>query len=292
MTKHLGIDQYASLERRTFTAENYLITVITTCDGSPTVTLDLLDKIPVPKVDELSFDGSGANTNFADSTNEKPERMHHPAGALTETDYVYGSTTRRVMSLGLPPHFVIMGLGLAYIEMCVFANILKEKGAVGCREARVVSFESIPLLVHSYFDWLLHPNLEIPFHGVYEEVLIQVAKFYSLGVEELRAVLAQAYTEKRWICMGAAEDELKSGFRFSSSAIMYDAYSSKTDSLLWSEEFLKTLIDQLAAPRHIFATYASTGTLKRALKATGFTIQIIPGFAGKRESILADRGLT
>jgi tRNA U34 5-methylaminomethyl-2-thiouridine-forming methyltransferase MnmC len=54
------------------------------------------------------------------------------------------------------------------------------------------------------------------------------------------------------------------------------------------------MIEHAAAflvPGGIFVTYAITGKLKRALKGLGFTIEKLPGAAGKREMLRATKGL-
>jgi tRNA U34 5-methylaminomethyl-2-thiouridine-forming methyltransferase MnmC len=68
--------------------------------------------------------------------------------------------------------------------------------------------------------------------------------------------------------------------------IYYDAFSVRHQAEMWTDE----LIEHAAAflvPGGIFVTYAITGKLKRALKSIGFTIEKLPGAAGKREMLRA-----
>ncbi len=72
------------------------------------------------------------------------------------------------------------------------------------------------------------------------------------------------------------------------NVIFYDAFSSNTQSELWSEDFLTQFLSQFADPNFcVFSTYAKVGTLNRSLKANGFKFIPKKGFANKRESTLA-----
>lgn len=72
------------------------------------------------------------------------------------------------------------------------------------------------------------------------------------------------------------------------NVIFYDAFSSNTQSELWSEEFLNKFIIQFSDPNFcIFSTYAKVGSLNRSLKNNQFQFIAKKGFANKRESTLA-----
>lgn len=72
------------------------------------------------------------------------------------------------------------------------------------------------------------------------------------------------------------------------NVIFYDAFSSNTQSELWSEEFLNKFIIQFSDPSFcIFSTYAKVGSLNRSLKSNQFQFIVKKGFANKRESTLA-----
>ncbi|MEI7974213.1 MAG: MnmC family methyltransferase, partial [Bdellovibrio sp.] len=62
-------------------------------------------------------------------------------------------------------------------------------------------------------------------------------------------------------------------------------------SELWSEDFLIQWLTEKTEKKAVFVTYACTGSLKRALKKTGFNREEFAGFGGKRESTLAWRDL-
>jgi tRNA U34 5-methylaminomethyl-2-thiouridine-forming methyltransferase MnmC len=68
--------------------------------------------------------------------------------------------------------------------------------------------------------------------------------------------------------------------------IYFDAFSVQHQPEMWTEEMINHVCEFLK-PGGIFITYAITGKLKRALKAIGFTIEKLPGAAGKREMLRA-----
>jgi tRNA U34 5-methylaminomethyl-2-thiouridine-forming methyltransferase MnmC len=68
--------------------------------------------------------------------------------------------------------------------------------------------------------------------------------------------------------------------------IYYDAFSVRHQAEMWTDEVISHAAEFLL-PGGIFVTYAITGKLKRALKTLGFTIQKLPGAAGKREMLRA-----
>jgi tRNA U34 5-methylaminomethyl-2-thiouridine-forming methyltransferase MnmC len=68
--------------------------------------------------------------------------------------------------------------------------------------------------------------------------------------------------------------------------IYYDAFSVRHQEEMWTDEVIAHTAGFLV-PGGIFVTYAITGKLKRALKSLGFTIEKLPGAAGKREMLRA-----
>ncbi|SMD00906.1 tRNA (5-methylaminomethyl-2-thiouridine)(34)-methyltransferase MnmD [Pedobacter africanus] len=68
--------------------------------------------------------------------------------------------------------------------------------------------------------------------------------------------------------------------------IYYDAFSVQHQPDMWTDEIIAHTCKFLK-PGGIFVTYAITGKLKRALKASGFTIEKLPGAPGKREMLRA-----
>jgi tRNA U34 5-methylaminomethyl-2-thiouridine-forming methyltransferase MnmC len=72
--------------------------------------------------------------------------------------------------------------------------------------------------------------------------------------------------------------------------IYFDAFSVQHQPEMWTEEIIAHVC-QFLKPGGIFVTYAITGRLKRALKSIGFTIEKLPGAAGKREMLRATKSI-
>jgi len=68
--------------------------------------------------------------------------------------------------------------------------------------------------------------------------------------------------------------------------IFFDAFGPDVQPELWTEEIFIKLFKCLKTGG-ILVTYSCKGTVKRALKAAGFTIEKLPGPAGKREVLRA-----
>jgi tRNA U34 5-methylaminomethyl-2-thiouridine-forming methyltransferase MnmC len=68
--------------------------------------------------------------------------------------------------------------------------------------------------------------------------------------------------------------------------VFFDAFGPEVQPELWTEQIFAQLY-KCMKPDGILVTYSSKGTVKRALKAAGFTIEKLPGPAGKREVLRA-----
>jgi tRNA U34 5-methylaminomethyl-2-thiouridine-forming methyltransferase MnmC len=70
--------------------------------------------------------------------------------------------------------------------------------------------------------------------------------------------------------------------------IYFDAFAAVHQPEMWNLASL-THISKFLKPGGIFVTYAITGELKRTMKSLGFTIEKVPGAAGKREMLRATK---
>jgi tRNA U34 5-methylaminomethyl-2-thiouridine-forming methyltransferase MnmC len=64
--------------------------------------------------------------------------------------------------------------------------------------------------------------------------------------------------------------------------IYFDAFAPEVQPSLWTEEVFQSLYHQMAVGG-ILVTYCAKGSVRRALKAAGFTIEKLAGPPGKRE---------
>lgn len=71
--------------------------------------------------------------------------------------------------------------------------------------------------------------------------------------------------------------------------VYFDAFAPDVQPNLWTEEVFKALYNQMHVGG-ILVTYCAKGSVKRAMKAAGFTIERLPGPPGKREMTRARKG--
>jgi tRNA U34 5-methylaminomethyl-2-thiouridine-forming methyltransferase MnmC len=211
------------------------------------------------------------------------ELMHHRGGALSETEQIYGKVINQALSLGMTS-FLSVGLGLGYNELVVAREIsrkIKSRGNCdGAEGFRVLSYEADSFLVKKFIDFVRGRSDS----HVHSQILQQLAPGEESAVLD---VLRNLYLNENWKINGALNATTLPAEPY--QVILYDAFSSKTNPELWSEDFLLGFLQKGAAPNAFFSTYACTGVLKRSLKSLGFEVQLREGFQGKRNSTLGIR---
>ncbi len=220
-------------------------------------------------ITELTADQSPTlrSVQFIDGVSV-PESMHHSGGAAAETEYIYGEVIRLGLSVQQSLNFLVVGLGLGYIEILISSLV---------RGQNISSFEIDSELRNNFQNWI---------NGTDEfEIYNEVCKSLKLDSDFVR----ESFQKNKLILN--AELNLESKFAEKNHIICFDAFSVKTSGLLWTEDFLDYFILNACAPDCIFTTYACTGLLKRTLVKHGFQLNPRAGFTGKRDSTLAVRGL-
>ncbi len=212
------------------------------------------------------------------------ECMHHSGGAAEETELIYGRVIDKAFHEISKPHFLSVGLGLGYVEMTVAREALLRRNLNFTLE----SFELVPELREYLKQWLREGSLSPEISSVYDQVLKYVLKDVSLDPKDLKKLLAGKIIENSWRLQGplAADSE----FMAKAHCLLFDAFSAKTSPDLWSEEFLIAFLNKSTAADAVVSTYASRGTLKRALAAASFEVQTHEGFKGKRNSTMGFKG--
>lgn len=224
-----------------------------------------------------------------DPLKDRGESMHHSGGAWAETLLIYGQPIKAVLQKIEKPQFLIVGLGLGYIELTVAREALilgKSSDQVGL----ITSYESVPELREFFYLWLHQRKdlLSLEVWNTYELVLSHIIKDTELKPEQVRSFLRDHFANLKNIQSALAEDvTLPSRYH----CILYDAFSSKTSPHLWEESFLVKLLDQGVQAQSVLSTYACKGSLKRALKHVGFEVLVREGFQGKRNSTLGTKNI-
>lgn len=222
-----------------------------------------------------------------DPERDRGESMHHSAGACGETLLIYGNPARRTFEQISKPSFMVVGLGLGYIEMTIAKEALL-LGKLPQDIEKLTSFESIPELREFFYLWLwdLHPQLLPEVHEIYDEALACVVKDSALSVWQIKEFLRAHFPTLDHLD-GALEsvDQIQHQHH----AIMFDAYSAKTTPQLWDDEFLLQFFARACAESCFVSTYSGKAEFKEALRKNNFNVVAREAYYGKRKSTIAHR---
>lgn len=209
-------------------------------------------------------------------TAQGAEDMHHSGGAWSETRQIYGRLITPAFAALEHPRFLSLGLGLGYNEALIAEQAMLFQKPWSC-----VSYEADPVLVQAFRLALeeKHPAGEI------QDTYARLFQFLRADVKQ---ELLRALAEGRWILESALTPQSRTPFPI--DGYLWDAFSQKTSPQLWEESFLLEFLSCSAAPGWCgLSSYACVGSLKRALRASGFVVESLAGFHGKRNSTLAWR---
>jgi len=225
----------------------------------------------------------GSSSLRLGTTETQSEAMHSLKGAFSETVYIYGTAIERGIKEGFQPRVLSMGLGLGYVELLAAALFTHS----GVADFGGESFEIIPSLRDWFTSWLDDEDIPGDFQKAYDEIEARTCGHLGLKPGSAKSALSLAVREGRWHLKEALTPSTI--FEGIFGVICFDAFSSKSTPDLWSEEFLTQFLAKAAAPGCVLSTYACTGALKRALRNSGFVVEIREGFSSKRDSTFAVR---
>ncbi len=223
------------------------------------------------------------------STGEWGEPMHNLHGAFSETLYLYEPLLTEGFQWGLPEmNLISVGLGLGYIELIICGWLIKNSHR--SYPWRLISYEKEPHLRQNFIGWLQSRPALLDsdfFYPVYQLILTQISNHFKIPEQKIKEYLNYQYEQNRWLLQSEFHPGQLSPFK--GHLIFYDVFSSHSQPELWSTENLKLILTHHTDFPCAFATYAATGTLKRVLLESGFTVSLIPGFGFKRQSTRAIR---
>lgn len=237
--------------------------------------------MPLPPYIQIFYTADGSPTLCFSRDDGYVEKMHHAAGALSESIYIYHHAVLKTLQLDHAPQVLSLGLGMGYNEFLTMAEFYR----AGVTDYKVWSFESIPVLRESFRSWINgEPATELT--KVIELVARMVAAHFLVPVTTLRSHMLDGLTSGRLELRGSFPEETEG---VKANVVFYDAYSRKMDESLWAEDNLVTSMEHVLLPECMFASYAANGALNRSLRRLGFRPKKMPGFKGKRESTMAFR---
>ncbi len=216
---------------------------------------------------------------------ETGQSMHHSGGAWEETVYIYKPVTDWVKNKNFPEvRFLSVGLGLGYVELLVAREFVDHSVS---QKVMLQSFEIVPELGDYFKFWIFNQPLHPEVQKTYDEMGNFVFHSDQEKLKTAKSFLAELYEKKMWRIDGALEELRAPQPIF--HGLMYDAFSRAVSPGLWTPEFIKSFLQQWAAPDCCLGTFSCTGDLKRSLKAEGFDLQVRLGFQSKRNCTLAFR---
>lgn len=226
-------------------------------------------------------DGSPSIDYFQSS--DKSESMHNRKGAFSETLYIYLSALQKAHENQLPLSVLSVGLGLGYNEILTAAFCEKYK----IKETYLESFESLHELRTPFTAWVEGRSTDDSWFEAYDKICDMTALHFNIPPSTIKDRLLNWKNNSCWLLRNTLENE--TSFTTPFSVILFDAYSSNTSPQLWDDEFFEQFLPKATRKNCIFSTYAAKGTLNRALKKFGFSIEKREGFGGKRQSTFAIR---
>lgn len=221
----------------------------------------------------ITLDGS---TTYIDPVSG--QTMHAKEGALSETLYIYGEAYLKSKEIETPDSIAVVGLGMGYIEFSIFSLYLKHHSNLP--KPKFFSFEIDKELKNDFTQWLTGKSVEY-----INSIFLNTANTVGIDSNKLKDICVESFTNKSW--------QILDDFRASYSEIpkvgliCFDPYSKSANSDLWEQDFLTGMLTKISADSCVFASYASNGHIKKALRKSGFQNLKKSGFHLKKESTLA-----
>ncbi|MCZ4244808.1 tRNA (5-methylaminomethyl-2-thiouridine)(34)-methyltransferase MnmD [Pedobacter punctiformis] len=214
----------------------------------------------------LTPTADGSNTLYNENIGE---HYHSKHGALQESKHVFIDAGLKFASNGKSEISILevgFGTGLNFIlsfEYCTEQNIKLNYTSI---EAFPLSTEVIQQTGYAAY--------------VPEEIWNNFINNYDMALKGSQSLSAFCNLEIPHTTLASFHTEKKF------DVIYYDAFSVQHQPEMWTDEIIAKACNFLK-PGGTFVTYAITGKLKRAVKASGFTIEKLPGAPGKREMLRA-----
>ena len=220
---------------------------------------------------EIIKTGDGSATIYLPEWNE---HYHSKHGALQEALHVFIKTGyQHYISENKPEEVSILeiGFGTGLNALLSFYEAERTKVKVNYIgvEAYPVSAEELAAL--DYDRILPEKNTSEVFKKLHEtewEKSSEISSFFKLQ------------KEKKFFRKIMAKEEFE--------LIYFDAFGPRVQPELWSEEVFRKMYRALRQ-NGVLVTYSAKGDVRRAMQASGFSVERLPGPPGKREMLRATK---
>lgn len=205
--------------------------------------------------------GDGSHTLFDDKTGESYHSVH---GAIQESEHV----------------FIRAGLDL-FKDSQTAVHIFEVGFGTGLNASLAYRWAETKNILIEYQSVELYPvSLEVAVRLNYPPLLnMDKQVFYKMHQCGNEKTDISGYFTLQKYSMSLQEIRLPDN---TFDVVFFDAFSPGTQPEMWTEEIFGKMASAMKR-EGVITTYSTKGTVKRALKASGFTIEKLPGPPGKRE---------
>jgi len=213
---------------------------------------------------QLITTSDGSHTLFVP---ELGEHYHSVHGAVQESMHIFIKHGLEAVAVGEGPlHIFEMGLGTG---LNLLLTALQPLG----RPVHYISVEAYPVSAEEAAS-LNYGSL----FADYPEAATLLKSIHALPWNEPAELKPNFILHK--IHAKLAEVEWPTLPQF--NLVYFDAFAPDAQPGLWTEEVFQKLYNQMVAGGQL-VTYCAKGSVRRALKSAGFSIEKLPGPPGKRE---------
>jgi tRNA U34 5-methylaminomethyl-2-thiouridine-forming methyltransferase MnmC len=221
---------------------------------------------------EIIMTDDGSRSIYLPEINEY---YHSRFGAVQESRHVYiNAGFRRAAGPGTRLHILEVGLGTGLNALLTF---------FAARESRV------PVVYEALEPYPLPENIlgQLGYPALFTE---------AGQAEQVFSLIHAREAGSRPVFLADDFQFIKLADRIETyhpadevfNLVYFDAFGPGVQADLWTEHIFRKLYTAMAAGG-ILVTYSAKGSVRRALKAAGFSVERLPGAAGKREMTRASR---
>ena len=216
---------------------------------------------------EIKTTADGSHTLFIPELNE---HYHSTFGAVQESRHIFISQGLDNIDPEINPVNILeMGFGTGLNAFLTYLSVMKTQ-----RKVNYTGVEKFPLSIE------VTSQLNFPdFTGENSKKLFNT--IHDTAWDQ-KVVLAENFSLLK-IKNDIQSVELIPG---SYDLVYFDAFGPEVQPELWSEVVFRKICPAMK-PSAILVTYSAKGSVRRALKAAGFSVEKIPGPPGKREIVRA-----